>query len=75
MNETRKSDVPEVPVKSPNNAGQPAAEEMEERGLAKGTLPQQNAPRTQSTWHEAKHVKRVATLSLPNCSGRRTCKG
>jgi hypothetical protein len=35
-------------VKSPNNAGQPVAEEMEGRGLAKGNLPQQNAPRTPS---------------------------
>jgi RNA-directed DNA polymerase len=48
MNEFRKSDSPEIPVKSPNKAGQPAAEGAEERGLAKGNLPQQNAPRTQS---------------------------
>ena len=47
MNEPRKSDSPALPVKSPNNAGQPAAEVMEGRGLAKGNLPQQNAPRTQ----------------------------
>ncbi len=47
MNEPRKSDSPEVPVKFPNNAGQSAAEGMEGRGLAKGNLPQQNAPRTQ----------------------------
>jgi RNA-directed DNA polymerase len=47
MNESRKSDSPEIPVKSPNKAGQPAAEGAEERGLAKGNLPQQNAPRTQ----------------------------
>jgi RNA-directed DNA polymerase len=41
-----KSDSPVVPEKSPNNAGQPAAEGMEGRGLAKGNLPQQNASRT-----------------------------
>jgi RNA-directed DNA polymerase len=46
MNERRKSDGPEVPLKSPNNAGQPAAEEVEGRGPAKGNPPQQNAPRT-----------------------------
>jgi group II intron reverse transcriptase/maturase len=34
-------------MKSPNNAGQPVAEEMEGRGLAKGILRQQNASRTQ----------------------------
>jgi len=47
MNEPRKSDSPVVPVKSPNKVGQPTAEEAEGRGLAKGNLPQQNAPRTQ----------------------------
>jgi group II intron reverse transcriptase/maturase len=33
-------------LKSPNNAGQPAAEVMEERGPAKGNPLKQNAPRT-----------------------------
>src|ERR1700739_3196320 len=47
MNEPRTSDSPAIPMKSPNKAGQPAAEVAEERGLAKGNLPQQNAPRTQ----------------------------
>jgi RNA-directed DNA polymerase len=39
-----KSDRPVVPVKFPNNAGPPAAEGMEGRGLAKGNLLQQNLP-------------------------------
>ena len=39
-----KSDRPVVPVKSPNNAGPPAAEGMEGRGLAKGNPHQQNLP-------------------------------
>src|SRR6202163_2027229 len=43
-----KSDSPVVPEKSPNKAGQPAAEGMEGRGRAKGNLPQQNASRIQS---------------------------
>jgi RNA-directed DNA polymerase len=47
MNGHRKSDGPVVPLKSPNNAGQPVAEEAEGRGPAKGNPPQQNAPRTQ----------------------------
>ncbi len=46
MNGQGKSDRPEVPEKSPNNSGQPEAEGMEGRGLAKGNLPQQNASRT-----------------------------
>src|ERR1700740_1440540 len=37
-----------VPGKPPNNAGQPAMEGMEGRGLAKGNLPQQTASRTPS---------------------------
>ena len=47
MNERRKSDSSVVPMKAPNNTGQPVAEELEERGLAKGNLLQQNALRTQ----------------------------
>ena len=43
-----KSDRSIVPGKSPNNAGQPAAEEMEGRDLAKGNPRQQNALRTPS---------------------------
>src|SRR2546425_5022234 len=48
MNDQGKSDRPAVPMKSPNNAGQPVAEGMEGSGLAKGNLRQQNAPRTPS---------------------------
>ena len=47
MNGHRKSDSPTVPMKSPNKAGQPAAEELEGKRLAKGNPRQQNAPRTQ----------------------------
>ena len=36
MHERGKSDSPVVPAKPPNNAGRPAAEAVEERGLAKG---------------------------------------
>ena len=48
MNEHGKSDRLIVPGKSPNKARVPVAEEMEGRGLTKGNLGQQNAPRTQS---------------------------
>jgi RNA-directed DNA polymerase len=48
MHDQGKSDRPVVPGKSPNNAGQPVAEEAEGSGLAKGNLRQQNAPRTPS---------------------------
>jgi RNA-directed DNA polymerase len=47
MNGPGQSDRPVVPGKSPNNAGPPAAEGMEGRGLAKGNPSRQNAPRAQ----------------------------
>src|ERR1700678_3776234 len=54
-----KSDRPTVPEKSPNNAGKPAAEGMEGRGLAKGNLPQQNASRTPSREDALSALERV----------------
>ena len=54
-----KSDRPTVPEKSPNNAGQPVAEGMEGRGLAKGNLPQQNASRTPSREDALSALERV----------------
>ena len=54
-----KSDRPVVPGKSPNKAGQPAAEGMEGRGLAKGNLPQQNASRTPSREDAPSALERV----------------
>src|SRR2546428_12134926 len=54
-----KSDRPTVPEKFPNNAGQPATEGMEGRGLAKGNLPQQNASRTPSREDAPSALERV----------------
>jgi group II intron reverse transcriptase/maturase len=54
-----KSDSPVVPEKSPNKAGQLAAEGMEGRGLAKGNLPQQNASRIQSRNDAPSALERV----------------
>src|SRR2546425_3448100 len=54
-----KSDSPAVPEKSPNKAGQLAAEGMEGRGLAKGNLPQQNASRTPSRGDAPSALERV----------------
>lgn len=59
MNEYRKTDSPVVPMKSPNKAGQPAAEETEGRGLARGNPPQQNAPQTQSRQGAPSALERV----------------
>jgi RNA-directed DNA polymerase len=59
MNEHGKSDSPAVLMKSPNNTGQPVTEEAEGRGLAKGNLPQQNTPRTQSRQGAPSALERV----------------
>jgi RNA-directed DNA polymerase len=47
MHDCGKSDSPVVPGKPPNKAAEPATEEVEGRGLAKGNLLEQNASRTQ----------------------------
>jgi RNA-directed DNA polymerase len=59
MNGPGKSDRPVVPEKSLNKAGQPAAEGMEGRGLAKGNLHQQNASRTPSRSNAPSALERV----------------
>ncbi len=53
------SDRPVVPEKSPNKVGQPVAEGMEGKGLAKGNLPQQNASRTPSRKDAPSELERV----------------
>ncbi len=47
MNGRGESDRPVVPAKLPNKAEQKVEEVAEGRGLAKGNMSQQNAPRTQ----------------------------
>jgi group II intron reverse transcriptase/maturase len=54
-----KSDRSAVPAKSPNKAGQPVAEAVEGRGLAKGNLPEQNALRTLSRESVRSALERV----------------
>src|SRR6266508_3625293 len=44
MDERGKSDSPIIPAKPPNNAGQPAAEAVEGRGLAKGNAVSKTRP-------------------------------
>src|SRR5258708_36247124 len=59
MNEHGKSDRPVVPAKSPNKAGQPAAEGTEGSGLTKGNPQQQNASRTPSRKDAPSALQRV----------------
>jgi retron-type reverse transcriptase len=46
-------------MKSPNNAGRPATEEIEGRGPAKGNLRQQNAPRIQGRQGAQSALERI----------------
>ena len=64
MNELRESHSPVVPMKSPNKVGQPTAEEVEGRGLAKGNLPQQNAPRIQRRTGAPSALERVRLVAV-----------
>ena len=71
-----KSDRPTVPGKSPNNAGQPAAEGMEgKRSGLEGNLLEQNASRTPSQKmrlaRSSGYVKQQRRIS--SCGSRRFC--
>lgn len=59
MNGQGRSDRPVVPTKFPNKTGQPVAEGMEGRGLAKGNLREQNARRTPSRVSAFSALERV----------------
>ena len=73
MDDRGKSDRPVVPLKSPNNAGQPVAEAAEGRGLAKGNTGQQNAPRTQSRISRAPSaLERVREVAVRDRKARFT---
>jgi hypothetical protein len=72
MNEHGKSDRPVVPAKSPNKAGQPAAEGREGSGLTKGNLPQQNASRTPSRTDAPSALERVRQAASKDKEARFT---
>ena len=57
------SDSPGVPTKSPNKAGEPAAEGMEGRGLAKGNPRQHTAPRAQDRVGALSALERVRQVA------------
>jgi RNA-directed DNA polymerase len=59
MNGRGKSDSSVVPGKRPNNAGEPATEAVEGRGLAKGNSHERNAFRTQSRGDAPSALERV----------------
>src|SRR5215471_11472340 len=73
MHDSEKSDSAIVAVKSPNNAGLPAAEAVEPRAGAKGNADQQSTRRTQSRKRVTQALSRVrqaAGASPSNTQGR-----
>jgi RNA-directed DNA polymerase len=66
------SDSPVLPQKSQNKAGQPAAEEMEGRGLASGNSPQRHALRTQSRAGASTALERVREVATRDRKARFT---
>ncbi len=63
MNGRGKSDSSIVPMKSSNNAGLPATEAAEGRGLPKGNSPERNALRTQSRDGAPSALERVRQVA------------
>jgi hypothetical protein len=59
MHGQEKSDRPVVPVKLPNKAGEPAAEGVEGRGLAKRNPPQSATLRTQGRARVVAGLERI----------------
>ena len=71
MNGPGQSDRPGVPTKSLNNAGRPAAEETEGRGLVKGNLGQLRTDRTQSRGYVHQARARVRGVGSGHCVSTR----
>lgn len=63
MHGSGKSDSPIVPRKPPNDAGRPAEEVVEGRGLTKGNLRPQNASRTQRRTEAPSALERVRQVA------------
>jgi hypothetical protein len=74
MNGRGKSDSSVVPGKRPNNVGEPAAEAVEGRGLAKGNPNERNAFRTQSRGDAPSALERVREAATRDRKQRFTAR-
>jgi RNA-directed DNA polymerase len=72
MDERGKSDSPVVPAKLPNNAGQPAAEAVEERGLAKGNAASKTRPGHSAGQGAPSALDRVRRIAMQDKDARFT---
>src|ERR1700728_72784 len=72
MNGRGKSDSPVVPTKPPNNTGQPAAEVVEERGLAKGNTDDPTRPGRSAGSGVSSGLDRVREVARTNKEARFT---
>ena len=72
MHERGKSDSPVVPAKPPNNAGRPAAEAVEERGLAKGNTEDPTRPGRSAGTDVSSGLDRVREMARQDRDARFT---
>jgi group II intron reverse transcriptase/maturase len=72
MHERGKSDSPVVPAKPPNNAGRPAAEAVEERGLAKGNTEDPTRPGRSAGTDVSSGLDRVREIARQDRDARFT---
>ncbi len=72
MDERGKSDSPVVPAKLPNNAGQPAAEAVEGRGLAKGNAASKTRPGRSAGQGAPSALDRVRRIAMQDKDARFT---
>jgi group II intron reverse transcriptase/maturase len=72
MHERGKSDSPVVPAKLPNNAGLPAAEAVEERGLAKGNTASKTRPGRRAGQDASSALDRVRQVAQKDRQARFT---
>jgi RNA-directed DNA polymerase len=72
MHERQQSDTAIVPVKPPNNVGQPAAEAVEGRAVVKGNARQSNTSRIQSRTRVNQAMARIRVAAKRDKKGRLT---
>ena len=72
MNDRGKSDGPVVPAKPPNNAGVPAAEAVEGRGLAKGNAASKTRPGRRAGQGASSALDRVRQVARKDKEARFT---
>src|SRR5487761_597357 len=72
MHEWQQSDTAVVPMKQPNNVGQPAAEAVEGRAVVKGNARQSNTSRMQGRTSVNQAMERIRSAAKRDKKGKLT---